>query len=95
MRKITVLGISLGAALLCAVPVSLQWSPLKTVSISVDKAEARIGRPLTPGSIAGVHRRVERRTYRRGVYYGAAAGAAAGAYYHGQHCGYYPNPPCY
>ena len=62
MRKITVLGISLGAALLCAVPVSLQWSPLKTVSISVDKAEARIGRPLTPGSIAGVHRRVERST---------------------------------
>jgi len=52
MRKITVLGISLGAALLCAVPVSVQWSPLKTVSISVDKAEA--WRPVM-GSAKGVH----------------------------------------
>ena len=92
MRKITVLGISLGAALLCAVPVSLQWSPLKTVSISVDKAEARIGRPLTPGSVAGVHRRVERRTYRRGVW---GCSRSSGEYYHGRHCGYYPYPPCY
>jgi len=58
MRKITVLAISLGATLLCAVPVSVQWSPLKTVSISVDKAEA--GRPLM-GSAKGVRRRVERR----------------------------------
>jgi hypothetical protein len=58
MRKITVLGIILGAALLCAVPVSVQWSPLKTVSISVDKAEA--GRPVM-GSAKGVHQRVVQR----------------------------------
>jgi hypothetical protein len=56
MRKITVLGI--WAALLCAVPVSVQWSPLKTVSISVDKAEA--GRPVM-GSAKGVHQRVVQR----------------------------------
>ena len=45
----------------------------------VSKAEARIGRPATPMSYAGV----ARRTTRRGVAYGAAAGAAAaGAYYY-------------
>jgi hypothetical protein len=31
----------------------------------VKDAEARIGRPLTPGSVAGVHRRTRRRTRRR------------------------------
>ena len=30
----------------------------KGMSLSVDKAQSRIGRPLTPGSVAGVHRRV-------------------------------------
>jgi hypothetical protein len=34
-------------------------------------AEARIGRPLTPGSAAGVARRTTRRAFRRGAYYGA------------------------
>jgi hypothetical protein len=72
MKRPTVLGAALGAALLCAAPVSLHWSPAGTVFISVDKADARIGRPLTPGSVAGIHRRVHRRAY-----YGAAAGAAA------------------
>jgi hypothetical protein len=42
-------------------------------------AEARVGRPATPMSYAGV----ARRTTRRSVAYGAAAGAAAtGAYYY-------------
>jgi hypothetical protein len=41
------------------------------------EAEARIGRPLTPMSYAGV----ARRTTRRAVAVGAAAGVAAGAYY--------------
>ena len=46
----------------------------------VSQAEARVGQPLTPGSVAGVHRRVERRADRRGYYYGTRAGAvAAGA----------------
>jgi hypothetical protein len=44
----------------------------------VSSAEARVGRPLTPMSYAGV----ARRTTRRAVAVGAAAGAvAAGAYY--------------
>jgi hypothetical protein len=42
----------------------------------VSEAQARIGRPLTPMSYAGV----ARRTTRRAVAVGAAAGAA-GAYY--------------
>jgi hypothetical protein len=53
------------------------WSGKATVDgglISV--AEARIGRPLTPMSYAGV----ARRTTRRAVVYGGAAAAAAGAY---------------
>jgi hypothetical protein len=40
-------------------------------------AEARVGRPLTPMSYAGVARRTTRRAV---VYGGAAAAAAAGAY---------------
>ena len=35
-------------------------------------AEARIGRPATPGSIAGVARRTTRRVWRRTAYYVAA-----------------------
>ena len=67
MKKISVIGATLlAAAVLCAAPISLHQS----LSLSVDKAQARIGRPLTPGSVAGVHRRHERRTYRRGSYYG-------------------------
>jgi len=46
----------------------------------VSQADARVGRPLTPGSVAGVHRRAVRRADRRDYYYGAGAGvAAAGA----------------
>ena len=47
------------------------------VSLSVDSAQARVGRPLTPGSVAGVARRQNRRAA-YGYGYGAgAAGAAA------------------
>ena len=42
----------------------------------VSTSEARVGRPLTPMSYAGV----ARRTTRRAVYGSAAAAAAAGAY---------------
>jgi hypothetical protein len=93
MNKLMLFGVALGTALWCAAPVSLHWSPANTIAVSVDKAEARVGRPGTPMSVAGVNRRMNRRAY-----YGAAAGAAAaGAYYnyHGAHCGYAPYPPCY
>ena len=48
----------------------------------VSKANAIIGRPLTPGSIAGVHRRAMRRTYGVGAnlrYHPVARAAAVGA----------------
>ena len=69
MKKISVIGATLvAAAVLCAAPISLHQSQDKGLTLSVDKARARIGRPLTPGSVAGVHRRYERRAYRGGYY---------------------------
>ena len=46
----------------------------------INSAEARVGRPLTPMSYAGVARRTTRRAVAVGAG-AAAAGAAAGAYY--------------
>jgi hypothetical protein len=40
------------------------------VVFGIGSAQARIGRPLTPMSYAGVARRTTRRAYRRGYYYG-------------------------
>jgi hypothetical protein len=71
MKKLSVLGIIGGAALLTAAPFSLQWSQ-KNVALSLDTADARIGRPLTPLSVAGVHRRAYRNGYRSAVYGGVA-----------------------
>jgi len=68
MKKSNVLGLCIVSAVLCAAPFSLQWSAMKLPSVSLDSAEARIGRPLTPFSVAGVHRRMYRRAY-----YGAGA----------------------
>jgi hypothetical protein len=85
MKKLSVFGIIGGAALLAAAPLSLQWSQ-GTVTLSVDSADARVGRPLTALSVAGVQRRSYRRAVRSTVYAGAAAGAVGygvGAYYGG------------
>src|SRR6478672_6396560 len=68
MRKMSIVGVLMGAAMVCAAPISLNQSPDKGLSISLNSAEARIGRPLTPGSVAGVNRRVHRRAYRRCAY---------------------------
>ena len=68
MKKISTLAIIVGAALLTATPLSLQWSQ-KNVALSLDSADARVGRPLTATSVAGVHRRAHRRAYRHGHYY--------------------------
>jgi hypothetical protein len=70
---------------------SIGWSPDTGLSLSVDSAQARVGRPATPMSYAGVARRTTRRT----VVGGAAVGAAATGAYYGRRCGYYPYPPCY
>ena len=55
----------MGGLLLATLPVSIQWSAEKNLSISQDKAYAVVGRPATPGSVAGVHRRHGRRAVRR------------------------------
>ena len=66
MHKLTLMGATLlGAAVLSASPVSVKWSPEKTFSVSLDKAHAVVGRPATPGSVAGAHRRHGRRAVRR------------------------------
>jgi hypothetical protein len=63
----------------CAALLSFGWSEQRGLSLSVEKAEARVGRPLTPVSVAGVARRQNRRAaYGAGVVgAGAAVGTAA------------------
>jgi hypothetical protein len=88
MKRWNVLGIIAAAALFCAAPLSLDWSTAKSPSLSVDTADARIGHPLTPMSVAGVNRRVHRRAY-----YGAAA-AGAGLYGYAGRCAYWHAGVC-
>src|SRR5215471_7844868 len=71
-KAITAGATALFACVLCATPLSLRLLPDGKMSLSTDTASAVIGRPLTPMSVAGVHRRAERRAYRRG-YYGYSA----------------------
>jgi hypothetical protein len=49
------------AALVCGVLVSAQWPQGSGVTLSIESAQARVGRPLTPVSAAGVARRTTRR----------------------------------
>src|SRR4029453_7778681 len=77
VKKLGMLGIIGGAALLTVAPFSLQWAP-DEVSLSLNSANARI--------IPGVHRRVYRRTYRHATYAAAAAGVAG--YGYGSYYGY-------
>jgi hypothetical protein len=53
------------AAVLCAMPVSVERSATSGIALSVDQAQAVVGRPGTPRSVAGVHRRTTRRVIRR------------------------------
>src|SRR4051812_37734878 len=45
----------------CAALLSFTWSEQRGVLLSVESAQARVGRPLTPVSVAGVARRQTRR----------------------------------
>jgi hypothetical protein len=66
MRKSTLIGATVMlAALLSASPLSVKWSAERNLSVSQDKAFAVVGRPGTPGSVAGVARRTGRRAVRR------------------------------
>lgn len=71
------------AAAVAAFAAGLSWNVTSRVIESgfFSEAQARVGRPLTPMSYAGV----ARRTTRRAVAVGAAAGVA-GAYYASPSC---------
>ncbi|SDJ16138.1 MULTISPECIES: hypothetical protein [Bradyrhizobium] len=60
------------AVVACGVSGSVEWTN-EGLSISIESAQARVGRPLTPVSVAGV----ARRTTRRAVVGGAVVGGAA------------------
>ena len=78
MKKVAILG---GLAVCLLASGGLEIGGQKAVSL-VSDAEARVGRPLTPVSVAGVARRTTRRTIRRGAYIAAVpAGCAYGSYY--------------
>lgn len=74
MRKIRIKqALLVTAALAFGSLASINWSPSEGLSVAVESAQARVGRPLTPVSVAGV----ARRTTRRAVVGGAAVGVAA------------------
>jgi hypothetical protein len=77
--RLTKLAIA-GSTVACAALFSFSWSEQRGVSLSVESAQARVGRPLTPMSVAGVARRQNRRAaygYGAGVVGAGVAGAAA------------------
>ena len=65
MRKIALTGAMIVvSAVLSASPLSINWSATqKYFTLSQDKAAAAVGKPLSAGSVAGVHRRHERRQH--------------------------------
>ena len=96
MKRVSKSAIAI-ATLACSAIFSFGWSEQSGISLSVESAQARVGRPLTPVSVAGVARRQTRRAYGYGVGGAVAAGAvAAGAVaassYYGQP-GYYSGGP--
>ena len=74
------------AALLWAIPVSIDLArphaatadraELIGIGLKIDSAEARVGRPATPRSAAGVARRTTRQTVRQVTPYAGVAVAA-------------------
>jgi hypothetical protein len=79
MKKLSLLGIVVGAALLSVAPVSIQPSPRNVVELSVNKAEALVYRRH--------YRRAYRRAY-RSAYYGGY-GYGYGGYGYPGYSGYY------
>src|SRR5258708_25981058 len=63
------------SAFTCAALLSFGWSEQGGMSLSIESAQARVGRPLTPVSAAGV----ARRQTRRAVYGAGVVGAGAAA----------------
>jgi hypothetical protein len=66
MHKLALVAATvMGAVVFSAAPISVKWSAERNLSLSQDKAFAVVGRPATPGSVAGVSRRHSRRAVRR------------------------------
>jgi hypothetical protein len=103
MKKVRRAAIAF-SAVACAAIFSFDWSEQGVISMSVESAQARVGRPLTPVSVAGVARRQHRRhVYGAGAIgagvagaavIGTAAAVAATAPYYGG-AGYYAGGPYY
>jgi hypothetical protein len=94
MKKVRKAAIAI-SAFACAAIFSFDWSKQEGILMSVESAQARVGRPLTPLSVAGVARRQTRRAvYGAGIAGAAVVGTAAAvaaAPYYGS--GYYPGGP--
>ena len=76
MKQMSLTTVVIGASTFaCAALLSFSWSEQRGVSLSVESAQARVGRPLTPVSVAGV----ARRQTRRAVYGAGVVGAGAAA----------------
>ncbi|RST87401.1 hypothetical protein EJC49_05625 [Aquibium carbonis] len=69
LAKIAGIAVACGALLLGDVVGSLELGGIKTTGLFVGEAHARIGRPATPRSAAGVARRTTRRVVRRSTIY--------------------------
>lgn len=96
MKRFTLAALVTGFAFFGLVPGA--ETPILQEVVATKEAEARIGRPLTPLSYAGVARRTSRRVARRtsvrlnalpggciyGPYYGANYWNCGGAYYQQQ-----------
>jgi hypothetical protein len=65
------------SAFTCAALLSFGWSEQGGISLSIESAQARVGRPLTPVSVAGVARRQTRRAVYGGGYGAGVVGAGA------------------
>jgi hypothetical protein len=62
MKKLAIVATTLlGSLMFSAVPLSVHMTQGKVISVTVDTADARVGRPATPASAAGVARRATRR----------------------------------
>lgn len=79
------LGMLILAALVAILGLSgsFEWSSTDGLSLSIGSAEARVGRPLTPVSVAGVARRTTRRAVVGGAVVGGAAAACVRVYVNG------------
>jgi hypothetical protein len=82
MKKLAGLAFLAGLLILGAGDPALHKLPGGISLGMISTADARVGRPLTPVSVAGVARRTTRRAIRRGAYIASLPGACPyGTYY--------------